>query len=234
MGNEREGFLAALAANEDDAVTRMVGRREKLSLAAKAWYARSDRGDFTEEELAEAKEKFSVAGEIRVVTLTHGYAVSDDGRVFTKRPSHRSQEAIREMKPTRSGKRLGGYPAVHLRIGEKEETVNVHRLVALAFLPTPESFDMEVRHLDGNRLNNCKGNLEWGSHKENMADMTRHGTSLRGDRSPVAKLTEADVKQIRRLAAEGVRQWLIAQQFGIVQQSVSRIVCRKDWAWLTD
>jgi hypothetical protein len=64
-----------------------------------------------------------------------------------------------------------GYPRVNLtqRIGRKQTiTVNVHTLVALAFLPLPQtppgrkkgcSF---VKHIDGDKTNCSVLNLEWG------------------------------------------------------------------------
>jgi hypothetical protein len=70
----------------------------------------------------------------------------------------------------------------------KQIPMPVHRAVMLAFVgPLPEG--MEVRHLDGNTANNrwapgneeesraAGGNLIYGTHAENMADMVAHGRS---------------------------------------------------------
>ncbi len=63
-----------------------------------------------------------------------------------------------------------GYLSVTLG-REKHE---VHRLVALAFLgPRPEG--MEVRHLDGERLNCRVDNLAYGTRSENNFDRVAHG-----------------------------------------------------------
>lgn len=51
----------------------------------------------------------------------------------------------------------------------------VHQLVAEAFLG-PRPAGQEVRHLDGNGLDNRRGNLAWGTRAENMQDSIRHGT----------------------------------------------------------
>jgi hypothetical protein len=42
----------------------------------------------------------------------------------------------------------------------------VHRLVALAFLPNPES-KSDVNHIDGARNNNSLSNLDWCTSSEN-------------------------------------------------------------------
>ena len=45
----------------------------------------------------------------------------------------------------------------------------VHRVVAYSFLgPPPSEEAWQVNHIDGNRSNNRKDNLEWASHSENM------------------------------------------------------------------
>ena len=51
----------------------------------------------------------------------------------------------------------------------------VHEWVASAF-HGPRPPEAEVRHLDGDSLNNCADNLAWGSRAENMADAVAHGT----------------------------------------------------------
>jgi hypothetical protein len=43
----------------------------------------------------------------------------------------------------------------------------VHRLVALAFTPNPLALP-EVNHKDGNKENNCAGNLEWVDRSGNV------------------------------------------------------------------
>jgi hypothetical protein len=112
----------------------------------------------------------------------------------------------------------------------------VHHLVLETFVgPCPPG--LECRHLNGNKSDNSRGNLIWGTKKENQADRVRHGTSNWGRPKPTMQgskhfrshLTEEDVIEIRRLSSIGVKQEDIARQFGITQACVSAIVRRITW-----
>lgn len=84
-------------------------------------------------------------------------------------------------KRTRKGERLmfpkistAGYLTVGLFDKEgKKHTCQVHRLIAEAFIPNPESKPC-VNHIDGDKRNNSIENLEWVTYKEN----TGHAYSI--------------------------------------------------------
>lgn len=109
----------------------------------------------------------------------------------------------------------------------------VHELVLTTYVgPCPDG--MVCRHLNGDPADNrWPENLLWGTQVENVADMFRHGRGMIGERHYGAKVTEDDVREIRRLAASGVFQDDIASRFGLKQGSVSDIVRRKSWASVT-
>ncbi len=75
-----------------------------------------------------------------------------------------------------SGEAKNGYLVVVLSNSERTcKTVNVHSLVADAFLPPRPSDGHEVNHIDGNKANpNCK-NLEWKTHSGNAKHSIRTG-----------------------------------------------------------
>lgn len=71
----------------------------------------------------------------------------------------------------------------------------IHQLVALAFIPNPNSYP-EVNHIDNNPYNNDVSNLEWCTHYQNMMWMHKTGrakrtetwlTNLRNSQKPIYK-----------------------------------------------
>ena len=58
------------------------------------------------------------------------------------------------------------------------------------------------------------------------------GERSRGPQNPKARLSDDDVREIRRLAVGGVTQRDLAAQYGVDQSLISRIVTRRRWAHL--
>jgi hypothetical protein len=72
--------------------------------------------------------------------------------------------------------------------------------------------------------------LRWATRKEQSEDKRRDGTSLNGEQHGQAKLTAAQVREIRtRYAAGGVTQQELGEEYGVLQASISKIVLRKKW-----
>lgn len=76
---------------------------------------------------------------------------------------------------TRVGKQ--GYPYLHLSKGGIRKTFKVHRLVAEHFIPNLEG-KPEVNHIDGNKTNNSKSNLEWCTSSENKRHAHKTGLKV--------------------------------------------------------
>jgi hypothetical protein len=102
------------------------------------------------------------------------YEVSDLGRVRSL--TRRTPAGTRKGRLMKTNVDPAGYWQLGFRRGDgKSRTQKVHQLVAAAFLgPRPEG--LEVRHLDGNKLNNRLDNLAYGTPSENSLDSIRHGT----------------------------------------------------------
>ena len=60
-----------------------------------------------------------------------------------------------------------GYNRTCLCKNSKQKVMRIHRLVAEAFIPNPES-KQEVNHKDFDKTNNKVSNLEWVTGKENI------------------------------------------------------------------
>jgi hypothetical protein len=79
-----------------------------------------------------------------------------------------------------------------------------------------------------------------GTQAENLADASRKGRLVgnhgmfQGERNHSAKLTEQDVREIRRRAAMGERQDDIAADFGITDGMVPQIHTRHAWRHVRD
>ena len=94
------------------------------------------------------------------------YQVSNKGRVRSvdRRDPRGHRRRGRMLKP---GCNSSGYLIVALYKNGKSKTKDVHRLVARAFIPNPESLS-HVNHMDEVKDNNELSNLEWCTHKYNM------------------------------------------------------------------
>ena len=71
-----------------------------------------------------------------------------------------------------------------------------------------------------------------GSHEQNMEDMVSKGRShsFKGELSPLAKLTEKEVRCIKNLLKAGAQQNLIAKQFGVSVPTISKINVGTSWS----
>lgn len=109
----------------------------------------------------------------------------------------------------------------------------VHQLVLEAFIgPCPSG--KEGAHNNGVKSNNSVGNLAWKTTKENGADKAVHG-SHKGVRNAKAKLTEEDVKEIRRLFKPRSREFgtvALGRKFGVSDATIGLIVRGNNWRHL--
>lgn len=165
-----------------------------------------------------------------------GYSVTESGEVFT----HRRRFGL--GKGRGGGVRIdgeyarklgswtghGGYQYVSVATPRGQRAVPVHALLMDAFVgPAPDG--QEVRHLDGT-TNNALSNLAYGTPKQNAEDRLRCGVRMEGESHPRAKLTEADVRDIRSRAASGESLRQMARARGLGLTTVKDIVSRRRWS----
>ena len=119
--------------------------------------------------------------------------------------------------------RVSGYLRVTLRCDGKSKSLFVHRLVAQAFIPNPES-KREVNHVNGIKTDNRVENLEWVTPAENSRHAVATGLYIapQGEDHYNAKLTNEQVIYIRE-NPDGLTRNQLAKKFAIPPQSISRI-----------
>lgn len=97
-----------------------------------------------------------------------------------------------------------GYLRVSLsHVDGRQRPFRIHALVCRAF-HGQKIEGQEVRHLDGNKLNNVPSNLCWGYPKENRADCFAHGVHPCGEQHVRASLSNEQVREIRRRHCEAL------------------------------
>ena len=139
------------------------------------------------------------------------YEISDNGdvksldRIVTLSNGCAKHVGSRMMKLTLSKGRGGeGYYVVNLHKNGIGKLQFVHRLVAEAFIPNPNSLPT-VNHIDGNKTNNAVNNLEWTSFPENNTHALDMKLRLPRGTKVVQKTSEGEVVNIYKSTCEASR-----------------------------
>lgn len=120
----------------------------------------------------------------RIIADFPDYAVSTWGRVRRETKGWHAKPG-RILRPSGAGTyRL--YPSVHLWRNSERSTVNVHTLVARAFILQTDPLDVEVDHLDSENLvngmlDNRAANLQWTTKRRNNELCDERGRRPRGE-----------------------------------------------------
>lgn len=152
------------------------------------------------------------------------YKISSTGEVLSIKRENglgsRNEDKIRKLSVKK------GYVTVALSKESKLKYYLVHRLVAEAFLDN-ESNLPQVNHINGNKLDNRIENLEWCDQSYNQTHARKIGLQG-GEKSNTAKLTERDIKAIRKLYPK-VNSRELAEAFGIGQSTICKIIKKNYW-----
>lgn len=122
-----------------------------------------------------------------------------------------------------------GYKRVSLRIGNKIKYFNIHRLVAVSFIPNIKN-EKWINHKNGIKTDNSIENLEWCSPSYNLKHARDNGLNkgVFGISSHSCKLSEEDVLWIRE-NFNNVGYLEITKKYKIANTTVYAIINRKKW-----
>ena len=125
------------------------------------------------------------------------YEVSNHGRVRKKGKFYDINSftfcKYKEIVPNNNGQ---GYLFINLFIDGKHIRKYIHRLVAEKFIANPKNLP-EVNHIDGIKIHNFVGNLEWISRLGNAEHASKNGLLKSGTRSVKSKLTNDDIDKVK-------------------------------------
>lgn len=140
------------------------------------------------------------------------YIITKDGKIINKHNGH-------ILKPQKNNKGYG-----RVSIGGK--TMFVHRLVAEKYLSNPNNYS-QVNHKDGNKENNSVENLEWVNNLQNRIHATKNNLIVYGEKCPWAKLTENEVREIRK--DKNMSNSSLAKKYNVSRATIRDIKMNKTW-----
>ena len=116
-------------------------------------------------------------------------------------------------------------------INARPHHTNAHSwMCEAAYGPKPSWAD-EAAHNCGNRRCVNPRHLRWSTYSDNDMDKHAHGTMYCGEINHLSKLTEADIREIRKL--KGIfSESEIGMMYGVHRATINHIFRRTTWAWL--
>lgn len=141
--------------------------------------------------------------------------VTENGEVFRADKSYQYKTQIHKS----------GYQFISLNDSQtgKRGSIGVHRLVAMAYLPNPDTKG-DVNHKDCDKANNQVSNLEWSTRSENLRHAYKMG---RMDKRVKKYRKEARYKLIHEPVAMGYRKNFLAEAFQVPAPIIDRITNRQ-------
>jgi hypothetical protein len=150
------------------------------------------------------------------------YQVSNTGKLksFHGNVAKNSNGFIIREKPDKDG-----YRRCVLYGNKIKLAVEIHRLVAMMFIPNPENKPC-INHKDFNRSNCSVDNLEWVTDKENTKYSRENlfmNNQRRGEIHPRSLFTNKQVAYMRILRSDGMRYSTIAKIYNAKENTILQI-----------
>ncbi len=159
------------------------------------------------------------------------YKISNYGNVSSSRSGNGGQQewCVMSIKS-----RSDSYACVVLSKDKKRKHFLVHRLVACHFIQKTDGKEY-VNHKDSNPSNNTVSNLEWCTLSENIQHSKKVGALSKMHISNYCNkrtTKPSDVIHMRALYLNGISSAKIAEEYGISQVAVWKIVTKKSFRWI--
>lgn len=126
-------------------------------------------------------------------------------------------------------KDVRGYQVIHY----KKYKYYAHRLLyAYYFGYEKLNESLTINHIDGDKQNNEKENLEQISLRENTLHQWRTGLAVKGEDCNYNKLNEEQIHEIRHLLDKGYSQYVIADLYKVSRSAIEGIKLNSNWSHL--
>lgn len=163
------------------------------------------------------------------------YEASSLGRIRSKDRVIHKINRWGQLAPLRIAGRIlkpwadaGGYLVIYVCFDGHRIAVNVHRLIALAFLGNDHG--RHVNHIDGDKQNNRAENLEWCTRVENMAHARALG--LVHDCKPILATPKRGGAVIRfQSVSDATRAMGASRNANIISAAKGRIPSAYGYHW---
>lgn len=156
------------------------------------------------------------------------YMITNHGNIYNNTDNHLIAPQLKR-----------GYLSVGLTDNKITKWRLVHRLLALYFIPNNTGLDfddLQVNHIDGNKLNNSLSNLEWVTPSENQIHAYENNLKIakKGSESNFAKITEEQAHMICKCIESGMKNKDIINKYDFAAKSiVEKIKSKKRWVHIT-
>lgn len=145
------------------------------------------------------------------------YNIDKEGNIYNKN---------KKLKPTLNNK---GYLRISLSNNNSKKYYLIHRLVALHFVDNNDiENNIQVNHIDGNKLNNSATNLEWTTCKNNIKHSFLNNLSnYKGENNGRSKINDDIINKIREDFKNGIKRKELAEKYNISYSHIVSIISNK-------
>lgn len=164
------------------------------------------------------KVEYSAIEWREVVGYEGKYKVSEFGVVFSLRRN-------KVLKTCFSS----GYPSLKLSDGKTITRIDIHTIVAAAFIgERPKGYC--VNHIDGVKTNNHYSNLEYCTQGQNVKHAFSTGLmNNKGEANANAKLNNKDISAIKSRLRNKEKGCVLAKEYNVSDKTISDIKLGRKW-----